>query len=70
MLFIVLFIAFSGLTLALIIHENVAFHKVNEIALPYYNNMLSCLVNDDKYFNYSVESFISISSSNTVLCSQ
>ena len=31
--FIVLFTLFSGLTLALIICENVAFHKANEIAL-------------------------------------
>ena len=31
--FIVLFTLFSGLTLALIIHENVTFHKANKIAL-------------------------------------
>ena len=31
--FIVLFTLFSGLTLALVIHQNVAFHKANEIAL-------------------------------------
>ena len=30
---VVLFTLFSGLTSALLIHENVAFHKANEIAL-------------------------------------
>ena len=31
--FIVLFTLFSGLTLALIMHENVEYHKANEIVL-------------------------------------
>ena len=33
MQFIVLFTLFSGLTLAVTIHENVTFHKTNEIDL-------------------------------------
>ena len=37
--FIVLFTMFPGLTLALIIHENEAFHKANEIALAIHENV-------------------------------
>ena len=71
--FIVLFTLFPGLSLVLIIYENVAFHKANEIALtrskwlctfiidlkPYENflNRLSDDLGKARITAYSVEQF-------------
>ena len=47
--FIVLFILYSGLTLALIMHENVGFPKANEIALTR-SKWLSTFITDLKLY--------------------
>ena len=52
MYFIVLFTLFSGLTLALIIHENVAFHKANEIALTRSKWLCTFIIDLKPYENF------------------
>ena len=77
MYFIVLFYLFPGLTFALIIHEKVAFHKANEIALtrskwlstfifdmkPYENflNKLSEDLGNPRITAHSIEKFLRFS---------
>ena len=59
--FIGLFSLFSGLTPALIIHENVAFHKANEIALTRSKYLFTFIIDlkpyETSYIGVRIEQF-------------
>ena len=50
--FIVLFILFSGLTLALIIHENVASYQANDIAITISKRLSTFNTDLEPYENF------------------